>query len=64
MVNKLDESESVATVQSVNGMGAITLPADGKLGSGDYPTPLNKKNNKVFKRFKEFAIALKHSEEK
>lgn len=53
MVKKLDESESLATPSSVNGMGPTLFPTSTIVGSGDLPLPLNKR---VFKRFKEFTL--------
>lgn len=61
-MKKLDESESLATLASVNGMGGVTLPTATTVGSGDLPLPLNRKS-KLFKRFKEFALIKKLSEE-
>jgi hypothetical protein len=58
---KLEENSPIATLGSVNGMGFVSLPgADGKIGSGDIPLNLNK-TKKVFKRFKEFTLALQES---
>lgn len=62
MVKKLDESESLATPASVNGMGAVTLPTATTVGSGDLPLSLNRKG-KLFKRFKEFTLIKKLPEE-
>lgn len=54
-MNKLDESESLATPASVNGIGSTTFPTATSSGSGDLPLSLNRKS-KVFKRFKEFVL--------
>ena len=40
------ESSSMATVDSVNGMGATTLPQGNSIGSGDLLTPI-----KTFNQF-------------
>jgi hypothetical protein len=55
-MKNLDESESLATTASVNGMGAVTLPTATNVGSGDYPHTITNKKDKVFKRFKEFLL--------
>jgi len=62
-VKILNESESLATPSSVNGMGEVNLPTDTSDGSGDFPTSLNKKN-KIFKRFKEFTLIYNMSQKK
>ena len=54
-MKKLDESESLATPASVNGMGPTSLPTATSVGSGDLPLSLNRKG-KLFKRFKEFTL--------